>query len=360
MHTSGMELEPTPRRGERAAVLAAGLVWLVLLVFPVIYLVGEWPPPATVVPTVIAFGVLLGTYLWTVGRIAQEGPPRLHPVAVAIVALIATALPLLSGAAWFGGTVLLAALTGLSMPAPRALLGISVATVLAVLTGPASGAPGAQLLSVPLSTALAGVVTVVVVRQVVLGRELARVTAEAERLRLARELHDSVKQHAFVAAMELGAARSPSVAGPEAAAHLDAAAEAVSEVQQRLSGVIDELRPAQGTLAPALRRLVGDWSERTRLRADLTMDDADETPAEPLLPVAAEALTNIERHARATRVSISLRTGELVIRDDGTGFDARTPGHGLRGMRERLAACGGELEVTSGPSGTTVRAGWSR
>lgn len=64
---------------------------------------------------------------------------------------------------------------------------------MAVVTGLLSDAPAPQLLSVPLLTALAGVVVVVVVRQVVLTRELARVTAEAERLRLARELHDSVK-----------------------------------------------------------------------------------------------------------------------------------------------------------------------
>jgi signal transduction histidine kinase len=304
------------------------------------------------VATVVAFGALLAAYLGAVVLIAGRGAPRLRPVELTVVALIATALPLVSGAAWFGGTVFLAALIGLSAPAPRALLAIAAATVVAVVTGPLSDAPAPQSLSVPLLTALAGVVVVVVVRQVVLTRELARVTAEAERLRLARELHDSVKQHAFIAAMELGAARARS--GRDQ--HLDNAAEAVAEVQRRLAGVLDELRPAQGELAPALRGLVEDWSQRTGLPVDLDLAAPDGTPADPLLPVAAEALTNIERHAAASRVTVSLQPGGLLIRDDGVGFDVAGSGHGLRGMRERLAACGGSVDVRSGPSGTAVHA----
>jgi signal transduction histidine kinase len=220
-------------------------------------------------------------------------------------------------------------------------------------TGLASAPPEPQLLAVLLTTPLAGVVAVVVVHQIEVGRELSQLTAEAERLRLARELHDSVKQHAFVAAMEIGAVRG---GGPDAAEHLDVAAAAVTEVQRRLSGVLDELRPAPGELAPALRTLVADFSTRTGLPVEVDLPGCDGAPADPLLPVTAEALTNIERHAAASAVTLRVHAGELVIRDDGVGFDVATAGHGLSGMRERLSARGGSLDVRSGSSGTTVRA----
>ena len=83
--------------------------------------------------------------------------------------------------------------------------------------------------------------------------------------------------------------------------------------------------------------------------------------------IAQEAITNIERHARASRVEIALRRAgdelELEIRDDGTGFDAdaawsraRGASIGLFAMRERAALAGGRLDILSQPGrGTTVR-----
>lgn len=337
-------------------MLAAGLVWLPQLIFPVIFLAAP-PPPATVAYTAVLLSALLVAYVRAVLLIARDGAPRLYPVELVTVAVVAAVLPLAFGGRWFGATVFLSALAGLSWPATRALLAVAAASLLAVATGLPSAVPQPQLLSVLLLTPVAGVVVVVTVRQVVLGREVSRLSAAEERLRLARELHDSVKQHAFIAAMELGAARNlPGAADAGLKQRLDAAADAVGQVQRRLSGVLDELRPASAELVPALRRLAADFSRRTGLPVDLTLSGCDDTPAEPLLPVAAEALANIERHAAASRVRIAWRPGELEVRDDGVGFDTSTAGHGLAGMRERLAACGGTVEVASGPSGTTVRA----
>lgn len=338
-------------------MLAVGLVWLPLLLFPVISL-GDAQPPGTVTVAAVLLAILLLAYVRTVLLISREGAPRPYPVELAIVAAVAAVFPMACGGQWFGATVFLAVLAGLSWPAPRALLAVAAASLLAVVTGLPGAVPGPQLLSVLLLTPLAGVVAVAAVGQMVLGRELSRLSAEAERLRLARELHDSVKQDAFIAAMELGALRSlPGGADPDLKEHLDAAADAVGQVQRKLSGVLDELRPSPGELAPALRRLADGFSGRTGLPVDLTLSGGEDTPAEPLLPVAAEALANIERHAAASRVTITWRPGELVVRDDGTGFDTgRAAGHGLAGMRERLAVCGGTVEVASGPAGTTVRA----
>lgn len=346
-------------RSERVAVLAAALAWLVLLVYPLAYLVSQPPPVMEAVPALVALAALVVAHVRAAVLIARAGAPRLRPVELAVVATVAVSLPLVfDPAAWFGGTVFLAALVALSWPAGRALLGVAATTALAVVTAVLRDPPAAQAVSVALTTALAGVIVVVVVRQAVLARELARVTAEAERLRLARELHDSVKQHAFIAAMELGAARArlPGDGGDGAAAHVDRAAEAVARLQRELSGVIDELRPVGGELAPALRRLVTAWAARTGTVATLDVETDRVLPAEPLLPVASEALANVERHAGASRVTLVVGDGELTVTDNGSGFDPVVQGHGLRGIRERLAECGGTLEVSSGPSGTTLRA----
>ncbi|HEY3894323.1 MAG TPA: response regulator, partial [Pseudonocardiaceae bacterium] len=179
-----------------------------------------------------------------------------------------------------------------------------------------------------------------------LARELAtsrrsaeRLAADAERLRLARELHDSVKQHAFVAALELASARSR--LGPDA--HLDAAAEAVAIVARQLGAVIEHVRPPQRELVPALREHLAGWSQRTGVAADLTVHAGTPLPAEPLLLVAIEALTNVARHAGAHRVAITLngtgREAALEITDDGYGFDPARPG-------------------PAGDAGTPGRAGW--
>ena len=336
-----------------------------MLAFPVAYALSGAVPVAQLSASLAALALLVGIYLHAVLRIARQGAPQPAPLSVVVVAVIALGLPLVAGPAWFGGTVFLAALLGLSLPARSALAGIAVTTGLATAQALLTEVGSPQAVSIPLVTAVAGIVVVAVVRQATLSRELAasrrsaeRHAADAERLRLARELHDSVKQHAFVAALELASARSR--LGPDE--HLDAAAEAVATVARQLGAVIEHVRPPQRELVPALREHLAGWSQRTGVAADLTVHAGTPLPAEPLLLVAIEALTNVVRHAGAHRVAITLngtgREAALEITDDGYGFDpARTPpGQGLRGMRERLAERGGTLDVRSGREGTTVTA----
>ncbi len=346
-------------------MLAAALVWLAMLGFPVAYALSGTAPGIQVGLALGALALLVGAYLQAVIRAARDGAPRPAPLALAVVAVVAVGLPLVTGAAWFGGTVLLAALLGLSLPARQSLVGIAAVTGLSVAQLMVIDVPPAQAISVPLMTAVAGVIVIAAVRQSTLTRELAaarrtaeRLAAEAERLRLARELHDSVKQQAFLAALELASARSRF--GPDE--NLDAAADAVAVVQRQLGEVIEHVRPAPRQLIPALREYLADWSRRTGLAADLVVGTGEHVPVEPLLPVAVEALTNVARHSGARQVAVRLsRTGglaELEIADDGRGFDVeRTPfGQGLRGMRERLVERGGTLDMRSDRGGTTVTA----
>lgn len=346
-------------------MLAAALVWLVMLGFPVAYaLSGAVSGVALGVP-LAALALLVGVYLWAAIRAARDGAPRPAPFSLALVAAVAVALPLAVGAGWFGGTVFLGALLGLTLPVRQALVGVAAVTGLAVAQATLIDVASPQAISVPLVTAVAGVVVVAVVRQSVLTRELAasrrtaeRLAVEAERLRLARELHDSVKQQAFVAALELASARSR--LGPDE--HLDAAAQAVATVQRQLGEVIEHVRPPERQLIPALREHLAEWSRHTGVAANLKVrsQPTEYLAAEPLLTVAVEALTNVARHSRAGQVAVTLSGQDdqavLEIADDGRGFDVRrTPiGQGLRGMRERLAERGGTLEVRSDPGGTTV------
>lgn len=352
------------------ALLAAGLVWLVLLVFPLVQLIRAATDPSTPARTVpvgaVGLAVLLVCYTAAVTRVARTGPQRPVPVATTLVAVVTVALPLLAGPAWIGGTVFVAVLLGLTLPRSGALVGVAGATVLAVVTGVLSRAPAATAVSVPLVTVLAGVASVAVVRQYTLGRELAAARAERERLRLARTLHDSVKQQAFVAALELGTARRRAAErGQPDDEHLAAAAAAVVGIQRGLVELIDGLRPETPTeLHTALRDEAAAWSRRHGIAVRLRLDAAGPLPAEPLLPAAIEAWTNIARHAPTTRrVTVQLReVGDMVrltVSDDGPGFDTTLVprGHGLRGAAERLAEHGGSLRIDSRPgAGTTLTA----
>jgi signal transduction histidine kinase len=192
-----------------------------------------------------------------------------------------------------------------------------------------------------------------------------------ERNHLARELHDSVKQEALAASMQLGAARAHLADIPQmAAAQLKEAEDLVYQMQQELTGLIWELRPAAldgRSLPEALRSAVENWSRQTHIAAQLNLSGEKNLPVgseEVLYRIVQEALANVARHSRAARVEIELRVSDeaalLSIHDDGVGFEPANVDQtelGLRNMRERAAAAGGSLEVTSSPgNGTTILA----
>lgn len=198
--------------------------------------------------------------------------------------------------------------------------------------------------------------------------ELARME---ERNRLARDLHDTVKQQTYAARMQLTAAKN--LLGSDltaAAGHIDAALQLNRETQQELKLIIDELRPAalQGKgLAHALKEYASRWQEHTGIRVETVVSGERSLPLEveqALYRVLQESLSNIARHAEADRVrlSLSMTPAEvtLVVTDNGRGFDVNavsSTSYGLTGMRSRLNEVGGTLRVESTPSaGTTITA----
>jgi signal transduction histidine kinase len=190
-----------------------------------------------------------------------------------------------------------------------------------------------------------------------------------ERNRLARDLHDSVKQQVYAISMQLGAARA--LLEKEQPAY-DPVTEAERLAQQagaELTTLIRELRPPtleRKSLQEALQEHVRGWSRQNGIAVDLNLDGVSSIPLageETLFRVAQEALANVARHSKAQHVTVELAAKEndivLTVEDDGVGFDLSQTekGVGLDSMRERLETIGGQLSLSSEPvGGTRVRA----
>ena len=180
-----------------------------------------------------------------------------------------------------------------------------------------------------------------------------------ERARLSREIHDTVAQDLVAIIAQLDAAS----AAPDAAERdrrlgvVDAAArEALAEARRAVKALASP-RLDDADLPLALDDLLGEWRAGTGLGGELRVlgRAAASGHDDVLIRVAQEGLANVAKHARARRADVVLEYGpasaSLTIEDDGVGFDptASVTGFGLRGMRERLAAVGGRLDLTSAP-----------
>ena len=201
-----------------------------------------------------------------------------------------------------------------------------------------------------------------------------------ERLRLARELHDSLAHHVSLMGVQAAAARTLLTRDPAAAARaLEQVEESAREAVDELGGVLGVLRgggamdeaPGEGIAAAGVDRL-GDLVEQARAvgMAVAYTQVGEPVRVAPMTSLAAyrvaqEALTNARKHAGASaRADVRLRwlpeVVEIEVSDDGTGTrrsSAGSTGLGLLGMRERVAALGGTL--TAGPrerAGFLVRA----
>jgi signal transduction histidine kinase len=182
----------------------------------------------------------------------------------------------------------------------------------------------------------------------------------AERLRIARNLHDGLGHHLTALSLNL-----------EAAAHLGdgATREHIARAQRVTRALLDETRASvadarEAALDPiaAIRAMLAPIdSPHVHLEAPAALPVADAARAEAVTRVVQEIVTNALRHAAARNLWISVRAegGDVEVRgrDDGHGAAAWRDGHGLRGMRERLTALGGTLDVASQPgAGFTVAA----
>jgi signal transduction histidine kinase len=191
---------------------------------------------------------------------------------------------------------------------------------------------------------------------------------EAERARLARELHDETGQ-ALTSMLLALKPLEQAVDAPEAKQAVDGLRELVVTTLQNVRRLAVELRPAaldDFGLSAALERLAATISEQSGTQVDLEARLGERRLAAEvettLYRIVQEALTNVVKHAAATRASVTLtRKGAsvlAVVEDDGRGFDVAAAGNGglgLVGMRERLALLGGRLTIEASPGSGTTR-----
>ena len=188
---------------------------------------------------------------------------------------------------------------------------------------------------------------------------------DVARRRIERDLHDGAQQRFVTASMQLGLALRAARRGETAGL-----AEQLALVRAELDGGLAELRDlARGIhpavlsdrgLRPAVDALIARCSVPVTVQGDLDRRPAASVEA-TLYFTIAEALTNVAKHAQATRATITISNSDadaqVEIEDDGIGAADPETGSGLRGLVDRLGALGGHLHVHAGdPGGTIVHA----
>jgi signal transduction histidine kinase len=184
----------------------------------------------------------------------------------------------------------------------------------------------------------------------------ARVVAATDqtRRRIERDLHDGTQQHLVSLALEL---RTAALAVPPACGdlrrRLDHAVGGLADVVENLREISRGLHPAilsMGGIEPALRTL----ARRSAVPVELDIDGVRRLPERvevALYFIVSEALTNVAKHAHASVVDVRLRVddgqAEISIHDDGTGGSDPRHGSGLIGLKDRVEALGGTLEIVS-------------
>jgi len=198
---------------------------------------------------------------------------------------------------------------------------------------------------------------------------------EAERQRLGRELHTSVGQllSAIRLQLEIATSQIPEPA-PSVSEALERISILVADALERVRSISQRLHPPEWQRLPIEKAVQQMWDLSGIPQSFEAHLEIESLPYEPefdakvlLYRAAQEAVSNIIRHSRATRVTagLRLRDGSVVLRfqDNGAGFDATrlfsspptlTGGIGLRTIREQAEALGGILLVESGPEGTTL------
>ena len=199
---------------------------------------------------------------------------------------------------------------------------------------------------------------------------------DEERRRIANELHDSTVQHLVAISLNLMRLRADAAAKTETLNIVDEIDGSLEEAIRELSAFTYLLQPpdlqTEG-LSATLGRYVEGFGRRTGLKVTIkscrSIDQLSLPLQQTLLRIVQEALTNVYRHASATRVSVNFRcVGKrlrLVISDDGQGTEETSGrengkqfrlGVGIPGMIARMRQFGGNLDIHSGPNGTAVHA----
>ncbi|MGF6970153.1 PAS domain S-box-containing protein [Paraburkholderia sp. WC7.3g] len=192
---------------------------------------------------------------------------------------------------------------------------------------------------------------------------------EEERKRIAMEIHDELGQLLTALKMDVSLLKMRIADDPEAIKKADDMRELVEATISMVRNVASHLRPAALNfgIVSALEWLVDEFNRRNAITCKLRIEGGEpalsDAHATAVFRIVQASLTNVARHAEATRVEVMLTSTaaklELHVRDDGRGFDLQTArrdySYGLLGMNERARTIGGSLSIDSAPgAGTTV------
>lgn len=350
-----------------------GVVWLVFLWFPVSEAATaerHWVWRAVVIALILVFAI---AYVHGLVRLGGPEPwaqvVRWGPWYVTLLAVLMVAVTAMLGFEALGlvSYVVALAMFVLPLPASFAVFGgavVATAVAAATVAAPWSGTDEAGVWFLVLIVVLVGISTGSVRVLERLGdrhRELrAELALTAERERVARDVHDVLGHSLTVVTVKAELAERLVDADPERAR-----AE-LGEIQSLSRQALAEIRATVGGLRVAsLADQVGAARialDGAGITADLPVDPAVVDPRHRVVLgwAVREAVTNVVRHSGASRCRVELGSSWLCVADDGGGMDGSPEGNGLRGLRERVAAAGGTVELGDGGGaatlgGTTVR-----
>ncbi|MBA2665796.1 MAG: sensor histidine kinase [Trueperaceae bacterium] len=330
------------------------LVWLTFLVFQPIFDPGATALDWVIVAALVA--LFLPIYLWTWARRGEAALPGI----VALAVLGFAAAPLNTGATGF--LIYASAAAGLKLPPRRATWAIAAMTAAVIIAAVVSSVPWPYVLAafmpallfVPLIGALNGMYGVRIRAAERLQRahdEIERISAIAERERIGRDLHDLLGHTLSVIILKSELASKLADTEPTRAAS------EIRDVERISRRALGEVREAvgryrqRGLLAEIEEARSAFDSAGVRLEIDLPGGTPPPRLEGALALVLREALTNVLRHAEASRCGVRLalegRVWVLEVVDDGIGRLTST-GTGLSGVRERVEGLGGSLELAGG------------
>ncbi|MDJ1136705.1 sensor histidine kinase [Streptomyces iconiensis] len=367
-------MQPDTRRQKLAKALVIA-VWMVFLGGPVVDLWSADQRPLATSGGALGLAAFIATYAALIFRHTRSPLPsgRVHAL-LAVMFALALTLSLTMGDPWLVLFVYFAVASGAVLPGPRAVasLGLTVVALAAIGTRFGTSSLWGHWTSLLVPVLLGGFALMSARKMVLTLRELrearatvARLAANEERLRLARDLHDLLGHSLSLITLK------SELAGRMLPARAEQAAEQVADIERVSRQALVDVREAvSGYRRPTLAvELAG---ARTALvaagiRADVPSTPPEEARTAPEQEAALawalrEAVTNVVRHSGADRCAVSLAaqaddTVCLTVTDNGAGPSGLADGSGLAGLRERLALADGHLDTAAGVrGGFTLRA----